>query len=73
MPSIKTNINLSKYLLKALFIRNINVVGALVSPNGTTGFLVNVFITTIPFPKGFLVNVFIFDSDLVISSPQMNF
>ena len=28
--------NLSKYLLKTLFIRHINVVGAFVRPNGTT-------------------------------------
>ena len=28
--------NLSKYLLKTLFIRHINVVGAFVIPNGTT-------------------------------------
>ena len=34
---IKENKNeFSKYLLKTLFIRHINVAGAFVSPNGTT-------------------------------------
>jgi hypothetical protein len=28
--------NLSKYLLRTLFIKHMKVVGALVSPNGTT-------------------------------------
>ena len=31
----ETRKNLSKYLLKTLFIRHINVVGAFVRPNGT--------------------------------------
>jgi hypothetical protein len=36
ISSTNTRMNLSKYLLRTLFIKHMKVVGALVSPNGTT-------------------------------------
>jgi hypothetical protein len=36
MSSINTNTIVSRYLLKILFMRHMKVVGALVSPKGTT-------------------------------------
>jgi hypothetical protein len=36
MSSINMKIDVSKYLLRMLFIKHMNVVGALVIPNGTT-------------------------------------
>ena len=68
MSSRKTRTNLSKYLLKTLFIRHINVAGAFVRPNGNHYKL----IMPIPCPEGCLMNVFILDSYLMVTRPQVN-
>ena len=60
MPSKKTRTNLSRYLLKTLFMGHMNVVGALVPLQ---------LIRTIPFFEGCLMNIFILDPYLLVTRP----
>ena len=68
MSSRKTRTKLSKYLLKTLFMRYMNVAGAFVRPNGSDYKL----IVSIPCSEGCLMNILIFDSYLMVTIPQVS-
>ena len=66
MSSRKTRTNLSKYLLKTLFIRKCSWC------IGGTKWHHYKLIMSIPCPKGYLMNVLILDSHLMVTRPEVN-